>query len=376
VAKEHKRRIWGILIFALFAFYFFAAARPIPLETVLAPQWAASLESGETLTLAAGRTQEAGELIPFTLGGRFGYVSASGRFQVNREKTGEIYLGQNYWVEYEAEPAVLEINNLNSGGFTIDNPRGYPFILDGRIFLLGSEQNSISEADANGNILWTYEFGASLTCVDAAAGLLLTGSIDGVIEVINSEGSRIFYFEPGGSRYGIILGCALSKDGQRLGVICGVEDQRFLLLEQYGIGDYKVIYHEFLGSGFRRPVHITFVDQDRWIVFEREEGIGCYEIKNRQSIKVPLNGRISAIDHFGGQGLLFLVVSRPYQLNDLIGIRLPEGRLNSGPETALMPENIIISAPFKSAVVFLERRGSRLFVGGGAAIAAFDLEKK
>jgi hypothetical protein len=320
--------------------------------------------------------ETSGKFLPFALGSRFGYVSANGNFLINREKNGEIYLGGDLWTEYGAEPEFIEINSINSEGFRIENPGGYPFILDGRVFILGSEQYSISEADISGKILWTYEFGAPLTCVDAAAGLLLAGSIDGVVEVINSEGLRIFSFEPGGSRYGIILGCAISRDSLHIGIVCGVENQRFLLLEQYGAGDYRVIYHEFLDTGFRRPVHVTFADQDRWIVFEREGGAGCYDIKNRQSIRVPLNGQISAVDRSGGQGYVFLVVSDVSQRNALVGIKLPESRLNPSPESVFMPGAIVMSAPFKSASVFLERRGSRLFVGGGSALIAFDLEKK
>ena len=123
-----------------------------------------------------------------------------------------------------------------------------------------------------------------------------------------------------------------------------------------------MVYHEFLGDGFRRPVNITFVDEDRWIAFEREGGVGVYEISSRQGTKVPLDGEIAAIDEAGGQGLLFVITAPSAVRKKLTGIRLP-GR-------------IIMEAPFKSGAAFLGRKGPRLFVGGGSTLVSFELEKK
>ncbi|MDR2515941.1 MAG: WD40 repeat domain-containing protein [Spirochaetaceae bacterium] len=365
---QEKKKIALYAGIAFFVVHFFAAARPIPPETILVPRWLASLESGRPVR--AGGGAEAGEggfdrLIPFMLGGRFGYVDAEGRFSVNRVQKDEVYLSENLWAEYEPEPARIEIRtSLDEAALAIEDPRGYPCFLDGRIFLAGAEQNALTEIDPAGNTLWTYEFAAPLTCIDAAAGMVLTGSIDGVVEVLDRAGKRVFFFEPGGSRYAVIAGCAISRDGSRLGIISGIDDQRFLLLERFGgpAGEYKVIYHEFLEDGFRRPVHISFIDEDRWIVFEREGGAGAYELSSRRGTKIALEGEMAAIDRSGGQGLFFALMSRSAERKELVGIRLP-GR-------------VIMRAPFTSGGVFLDRTGSRLIAGGGSTLAAFDLEKK
>ena len=378
MAKKGKK-IWAIAVFLLFVLYFFSAARPIPPETVLVPRWLSSLETdNQVLTGEVGEDGQrsfSDRLLPFTLGDRFGYVDSEGSFPVNQVKQGQINISENLWTEYEAEPANIEIKN-NDGEvvLTIEDPRGYPVLLDNRIFILGSEQNTLSEVNLAGNILWTHEFAAPLTCIDAAAGLVLAGSIDGVIEVLDHSGKRIFSFDPGGSRYAVILGCTLSRDGMRIGIISGVENQRFLLLERYGTSsEYRVVYHEFLETGFRRPVHISFIDQDRWIVFEREGGIGCYEIKSRQGLRIALDGKIAAIDQSGGHGFFFLIYSQPEQRKELIGIRLPEGRSCS---RLNMQEAIVIRAPFKSNNVFLGRTDSGLLAGGGTTLISFDLENK
>jgi hypothetical protein len=365
---KENRKIWFIAGFVLFAAYFFIAARPIPVETVLIPCWLNSIESGTPTYLGAGNASDgvpSPQRIPFNLGSRFGYISRNGLLSINQIKKANVSLSAERWAEYEAEPSRVAIYDSDGEPVTvIENPRGYPFFLDGRTFLIGGEQTVISAIDEAGNASWTYEFPSPLTCVDSAAGLVLVGSLDGVVGLLDNRGRQVFSFEPGGSRYSVILGCAISRDGSRMALISGIDSQRFLILEHFGpsASDYKVVYHEFLDDGFRRPVHVTFVEDDRWVVFERGGGLGFYDIHSRKSGKVELNGKLCAIDNSGGQGMVFAVISHSGNDKELIGIRLP-GRVN-------------IESSFRSDEVFLGRMDSRLIVGGGQIMAAFDLEKR
>jgi hypothetical protein len=379
---QQKKRIRTLIVFLLFIAYFIIAARPIQRETILACGWLSSLESDAPVSIGGvWQTQE--ELFPFTLGSHFGYVNAAGYFSVNNVKTGGVYLSENLWTEYSAEPDIIEIKNIDAQTvLKIESPRGYPVLLDNRVFIIGSEQNALSEIDKDGNFLWTYEFGAPLTCIDAAGGpaggLVLTGSIDGVVEILDAEGKRIFYFEPGGSRYSVILGCAISRNGSRIGIISGIDQQRFLLLERFGGGsDYKVIYHEFLSEGFRRPVLISFTDEDCRIVFERAEGLGCYNIKSRQGFIIPLNGEIAAVDNSGDKGFFFLINSRAGGRKELVGIRFPQDKgMAISKYNGDMSGTIFIRAPFKSDNVFLGRNGRTIVAGGGKKLIFFIMEEK
>jgi len=387
---QHKGKIRVIIIFLLFIAYFLIAARPIPLETVLVPRWISSLTAGGTLSddsssetgfpvAIGGAVQTSGQLLPFTLGSRFGYVYPSGQFAINRVKTREIYLSEKMWAEYDAQPESLEIKNITEDtAINIENTRGYPVLLDNRVFIIGSEQNALSEIGEDGRLLWAYDFGAPLTCIDVAAGLVLTGSVDGIIEILNSGGERVFYFEPGGSRYAIIYGCALSADGTRIGIICGIDEQRFLLLERYGSadGEYKVVYHEFLGAGFRRPVRILFADEDRRIIYERAGGLGCYNIRSRYGINIPLDGEIAAIDTSGDQGIFFLITSRSQQRKEFIGIKFPQEGWNLTRFRGDARDTVFLRAEFKSEDVFLGRTGSMLVAGGGTTLISFNLEER
>ncbi|MDR2942938.1 MAG: WD40 repeat domain-containing protein [Treponema sp.] len=375
---QQKKRIRTLIIFLLFIAYFIIASRPIPRETVLSSGWLSSLESDAPVsTGGAGQAQEG--LFPFTLGAHFGYVNADGHFSVNNVKTGDIYLSENLWTEYGAEPEIIEIKDINSQtAVNIKNPRGYPILRNNRVFIIAGEQNALSEIDKDGNILWTYEFGAPLTCIDAASGLVLTGSIDGVVEILDAEGKRVFYFEPGGSRYSVIYGCAISRNGTRIGIISGIDQQRFLLLERFGdSGDYKAVYHEFISEGFRRPVLISFTDEDRRIIFERAEGLGCYNIKSRQGFSIPLDGKIAAFDNSGDKGFFFLVISRVEGRKELVGIRFPQDkRMAVSKYNGNMRNAIFMKAPFKSDNVFLGRSGQMIVAGGGKKLISFVMEEK
>jgi hypothetical protein len=381
VAKDKKkyRFLVGFLIVIV---YFFVAARPIPVEMILVPRWLSSLESNYPLYLEEetgaqgrasfepaadgeplpGESSPRGALLPFTLGNRFGYISEDGRFALNQVVHGNVSISEHYWVEYEAVPGRIEIKDPRDEVLAeLSEPRGYPFFIDDRIFLIHENQNSLTALDNEGNRLWVYDFAAPITDIDAAAGLVLVGSLDGTVELLDSSGKRIFFFEPGGSRYSAIYGCRISRDGLRLAIISGFDDQRFLLLEKLG-DSYRVTYHEFLSDGVRRPVHISFIDEDRWVAFENEEGLALYNIGARNSVKLSLEGNITALDSSGTDGLIFLVTTQSERKKQLVGISLPD--------------DIIIKAPFSSEKIFLGREGRRLYIGGGSTIASFKLNKR
>jgi hypothetical protein len=383
--EKNKTKYRFLIGFLIVIVYIFAAARPIPMETVLAPRWLSSLESNYPLYFEENNTvsringgdmpEPAAELkslpegsifeeslLPFTLGNRFGYIGGDGMFALKRDVRGNVSVAKNYWAEYGATPESIEIMDpRNEVLVKLSGPRGYPFFIDDHIFLIHEDQNSLTALDSGGNSLWTYDFSAPVTDIDAAAGLILAGSLDGTVELLTLAGKRIFFFEPGGSRYSAIYGCRISQDGSKLAIISGFDDQRFLLLEKLG-DSYKVAYHEFLSDGFRRPVHIAFIADDRWVAFEGEGGLILYNIGARNSIKIPLEGNVIALDNLGTDNLLFAVTSQSGRKKQLVGISLPD--------------DVIMKVPFSSGDVFLGRQGQRLYVGGGSTIASFDLTKR
>ena len=358
-----KAQIKYLLIFSvIFLFlYIFLAAQPIPQETILVTRWLTSLESGFPIVMSGSPPDER-IIVPFHIGNRFGFAQDNGHFILNRVKREmNLSFSSSKWSEYEAMPSSINILDPQSTLLmTINAPRGYPFFLDEHIFILGNEQNSISRLDTMGNISWTYDFSAPLTCIDAASGFILAGTLDGALELLSDTGGQIFSFEPGGSRLAVVLGCAVSKDGTRLAVISGIDDQRFLLLEKTE-DSFRVVYHEFLGDGFRRAVHLNFIDNDNKVVYEREGGLSIYDIPSRTSVTLPLEGSILAIAS-GDDKYLVAITAQSGNHKRFIGIKLPD--------------LVVFNAPFRSDNIYLGREKSRIFLGGDRGLISFELGKK
>ncbi|MDR2864179.1 MAG: WD40 repeat domain-containing protein [Spirochaetaceae bacterium] len=350
--KSQYKYVIGSVAFVLYAFF---AARPVPQETVFTLKWLKSLGSSYPSSV------EGSSFVPFNFCGYFGYVSPDGDFIINQVKKTYVEQSGEFFAEFSGQDESIEVKNLlNNTVLVLKDKHGYPFFRDGRIFIMHHEQNSISEIDENDNILWSYDCGSPITSVDAARGLLLIGQLDGSLELLDAEGRRVYLAEPSGSRIPAIYGCTISPSGTKIAAVAGLDHQRFLVIELDG-GVWRVTHHEFLGDGFRRPVHVHFIDNEKRAVFERDEGLGIYDLGSRSTEIIPLDGRIRNIDDSGENGMLFLIVSESAMRNNLVAISYPGYKM--------------ISAPFNSTDTFLKWHGKRLFVGGGNKLAAFQIEK-
>jgi hypothetical protein len=362
MAHTKKKHLIFIAVIALFLYAFIAAA-PVTEETVLSMNWINSLE---TAYEQRPPDSDSELMIPFELGAYFGYVSPSGRFSVKKFKKNYVSMSDYFWAEYEADALDIEVMGANDTNvFSIKDGAGYPFFLDSKSFIMHSEQNSVSRLNivpgGRAETGWTYDFVSTVTCVDAAAGFFLAGTLDGTIELIDDNGQRVYFSEPSGSRIAAIYGCALSEDGKKIAVVSGLDKQRFILFEQFA-QTWRITFHEFLEDGLRRNAFVMFVDGDSKIVFEREDGLGIYDIKARSSYNIPLDGEIIALDESGNDGMIFLISAKNQNEKKLVGIKFPN--------------IVMIEAPFKSEHIFLSRRGSDLLIGGKNILASFKIEKK
>jgi hypothetical protein len=357
-----KKKIWIQIALAVLAFivYAFLAVSPVPEEYVLTKDWIRSFENAYTANSSEN------ERYPFQIGRpdavRFGYFDRNGVFTINRVTQKNLSLAAGRFAEYEAVPRSLEIENSADGTTRrLENTNGYPLFLNDKTYLVSFEQNAIAEIGEDGDVLWSYALASPVTCAAGAQGRLLLGTLDGTIELLDEKGGRAFFFETGGSRITCVYGVAVSQDLSHIAVISGIDDQRFLLFEQYA-GAYQVSHHEFIGDGKRRPVQIRFLDGDTRLAFECEDGLGLYDIKSRTSYRIPLDGEIAAIDNEGADGLLFLVTREAENRKHLIGIKYPAA--------------VIIKTPFTSDGVFLYRAADALFIGSDRGLASFTLDKR
>jgi hypothetical protein len=372
LANEKKGLLFTAAVL-VFLVYVFVAAQPVPPETVLVNVWLRDLEPVKEED--PGAETPAGYLVPYIQGDRFGYAASGGDFIFNKPKEQHVSISGEYWSEYMAAPEELVIKSPNNEKeIRIQPAKGYPFFLDGRIFVISKDQCSLSELDGEGQILWNYDFESIITSLDAAGGQVLAGTLDGMVELLDAEGKTVFPSYAPAARIPLITGCRISSDGSKIALVAGVDQQRFIFLERYGASDYRVTYHEFLrGEAFRREVHITFANNDAKVVFEHAGALGIFDVKTRSCFTLPLagsGGKIEKMDGSGTDGLFFFIVSEGS------GTKSERKRLvalNVAGDTAEV--KTLLSAPFKSEHVFLTRRGAELFIGGGTILASFRLDK-
>jgi hypothetical protein len=356
MATKKKTYIILALILSVFIIYSFCAAIPCHEEIVLENKWIRSFDTSYPAKAESKTPHD------FSIGKRFGYFNDDGIFTINGVRKDKLTISKNLFAEYAAVPENIEVKNIdNETLYKIENVEGYPLFLGEKVFIVHNEQNAISRVNDSGAIEWTYFFTSPVTCVDGADDFIFAGSLDGIIELLDSNGKRLFFFETGGSRVSCIYGVAISRDGSHLAVISGADQQRFLLFERYS-NLYRVNYHEFIGEGFRRPVFISFVDNDLRVVYERDAGIGIFEIKQRLSSSVAIEGLLLALDTDGQDGRFFALHHGSGKTNYLSCVEYP-GR-------------IILRTPFESVGDYLRRNGKLLFVGSDNAMSAFELQRR
>jgi hypothetical protein len=360
VAKEKKVFFFSAGAF-IFLLYILVAAQPIPPETVLVNNWLKDLESDFNTEEDPGGAF----IVPFVLGGRFGYAGAGGELVLNKTREKYVSVSEKYWSEYDPAPEELVIQKMpGDEKIRISPAKGYPVFLDGRIFIISKDQCSLSELDEEGKTIWNYDFEAPITSFDAAGGYVLAGTLDGMVELLDSEGKTVFPSYAPSARITVILGCRISSDASKLALVAGIDQQRFMFLERYGDSDYRVTYHEFLkGQAFRRELHMAFINNDSTVVFEQEEGLGVFDVKTRTKTTLPLEGTIQALDETGEDGLLFLVTAGK------------SGNTQKRLIALSLPGKVLINAPFTGENTFLARRGKELFIGGGMTLASFSLDR-
>ncbi len=347
-----KRKNWIILGSAAFVAYVFAASAPIGDETILRPAWLKPLEKTE------GKVD--GELIPFLTSTHLGYFNAAGDFPLVERRNERTAISPLLWANYAKTDESIKIFGRDGAPRCAVESRGYPYMADGRTFVVGVEQHSVAEIDENGKERWRRDFEAPITCADAASGMALFGLLDGTVELIGRNGELVFTFEPGGSRLPVIAAARISPDGERIALISGVDPQRFVLLSRSG-QTYKVVHHEYLDKGFRRPVLAAFVDKGKYVVFEREKGLEVYDTASRKSAVLDIGGAILAFEDETDDKRFFLIAdSGDYR--ELVGVALPAG--------------VFMRAPYLGQEKYIARRGSRLYLGGDGTIAALDIDRR
>jgi len=363
MAKK-KLYIWIGSTFAVCLVYFIFAAKPITPEFSLQTKWLINLEEAFSQKEPLEPVNE--EPIPFSLGNHYGYIAPDGTLLVNRRflENQFVAITPKLFSVCDVVPDRITIkSSMTSKTITINEPSGYPYLVGEHIFLIGKAQDSIAaignSVSDSPSILWTYQVPSPITSLDCRADKLLIGTLDGTIYLLSLTGEVLFTFQPGGSRLSVILGVGLSSEGNKIALISGIDRQRFVLLEK-SEQTYKVVYHRFLNSDFRRPVLVKFVQNNHYVLFEGKANLHVFNIQNKKGYEIPLQAPVLSVEALSNSNTVFVLTGNDSQ-KQLIALSLPNRKL--------------LTAPFICRESFMTTSGDELILGSDSIITSYVVGK-
>jgi len=357
----------------LFLFiYIFAAAVPLGSDLYLKPVWVRTItpdsaqvelegigNETETVEQQVAAEQFAGKTPKvFLTESRFGYFTADGELLRSSPVTQRISASSSAWTEYGSDAAKTPIYHPDGSLITVIEEQGFVHIDENRFYLFEPGGSAVKQYGADGKPLWRYLHTAPITAFHSSPRGAVIGFADGKLAALDSAGNVLFDFYPGGSNYQVILGAALSSDGQLAACVCGIDRQRALLIRIDG-NKYKIIHHRYLDGNLRRQVFVDFDAKGKTAVFECTDGIGFIDCEQLISGIMPQRGTVIS----SGQN--------PYKNITTIISRQEQSSTLSLLEA---PFDIVGRTSFLSKNTFLVQEQETIFLATDTKLARIDIK--
>lgn len=350
--------------------YFFVCALPLRKELVLKPVWARETveiphAAGEAAASAKKGADSAADQASasahyFTLSGRFGYFEADGKLLFSAALPYGATLSPEAFATYDRLSTGFSIRSPSGAELGRSNVPGYPFFDSGRRFVLAPDQCGVTEIGRNGAVIWRRQFGSVITAYGGSPSLAAFGLMDGTIVGLGRKGEDLLSFAPGGSRLPGVYGVAVSPDGLLVAAVCGLDKQRLVVLEKRSSA-YRVTFHRWLESDFRRPVAMSFTEDGRRLVYEAPGGAGVYDRATRRESLIAAGSVGPLGDSVEEAGMLALLAG-------------------SGAERRLIcaspDDRRLIDLPLRASDASLEVDGRSFYLGLDGDLVRMDLREE
>ncbi|MBU0927221.1 MAG: hypothetical protein KKA67_05695 [Spirochaetes bacterium] len=347
-----RRAVLAVLVsVVVILLYFFVFAEPLSPELSAVPRWKTDID----VLQAAAASAPAAEPIAFSAGDRFGYFYPDGRLSFIAEAAGGAPVSDASYVSLEAAGGDRVLKRPDGATIASIESR-FPFYSGGRLFSAEKDGSGVAAYDSAGRAMWEYAFPCQLSAFSAGDGLVVGGTVDGWLEGVSLDGRRAFSFAPGGSRLPVVLGIGVSRSGDWVASVSGVDKQRLVVLGRGGV-DYRVASHRYLDTDYREPVRVVVLDDDKHVLYRRSDGIGVWSVDGSVDEVLPVKADDFDVALDGSKGIAYLVARRGRK-SEIVAFRLPATLLGR------------IALPDYSE--YARFSGSSAFVGGKTWLARLD----
>lgn len=362
MTKKVKVILWICTAFSVV--YVITAARPLNKELHFSTEW--TIDCGIKTALQEPPENETEQLapqydlIPFKLGQQIGYLTQDGKILNTITFPFKASISQYRYATYNSSGTSIKLfapDGSESGTVT---SAGFPFFQEDRIYLMHAGGASFSAISEDGNVQWTYENYVPITAFASSKAGTAAGYANGTIVIFSPDGTIEQTLVPGGSKYSVILGCAISESGKYIAGLCGQENQRFFLASRTE-GYTKIIFHTYLRNSLTRQVLVKFNNDENTVYFDSEDGLGILNVKTMKFSLIPINGHILSIQESDTEKTIF-VLSR-------------NGKYCTVSVIEPFPE-FSGSFTFKASNSFISVKGGNLFVGRDSSITKIKAEHK
>lgn len=335
--------------------YIFLAVHPLSKEIHFSTIW--TVDS----TKASSDINEIDKesLISFKLGQTAGYFTPEGKICFVFTFPYKASVTDNEYCTYGTSDLPIPIFAADGLSKGIIKASGFPFFQENRKFLMLPGGNSFSCLSDTGEELWKYEYYTPITAFSSSKSGTVCGFTDGTILVFNNDGEVIQQYAPGGSEFPVILGAAISENGDYTACISGQKPQRFILAKKEK-GMTKISYHEYLEADTNRQQIIKFSKKTDYCYFAHKDCLGVLDIKKGKTKHIPIKGTILSICETGDQNEVFILSheGETYHVSLLQNNEIYTGKFS-----------------FKARNAFITTKDNLLFVGKDSSISCIKITK-
>ena len=344
-----------ICITVVLGFCFFAV-KPLSKEIHFATKWTVDCNKPSP----DSDKIEPSQYIPFKLGQNAGFFTEDGQIAQAFTFPYKIAISPDDYCIYGTSDKSLKLVSKEGKQKKELKMQGFPFFQKGRKFLMLPGGTSFVFLNENFEPKWKFENYVPVTALDSTNDKVAAGYADGSILIFDADGKIERQYEPGGSKYPVILGLAVSEDGLTTASVSGQKQQRFTLAKREN-GITKIFFHEYLESDTTKQVLVNFSSDGDYCYFAHKDCLGVLNCKTLKSKHIPVKGNILSIEETSDKRNIF-VLSKNDGIYSVSVIQ--KHSVYSG------------SFSFKAENAYITVKDNSLFVGRDSSLSRVDIEFK